>query len=530
MDLSDDRPRAGNTAAAAKPFKVFISYRRGDTAGQARLLHRDLSDRFGAESVFMDVVGIEAGANFERVIRERVASCSILIALIGPRWATIAEERARGRLLEHEEDYVRIEIEAGLARSSGVRVIPVLVDDAEPPSASTLARPLRQLGLIQAVTLRHAEWDDDVEHLVERIQRAASEPAEEPEPPPEPPPRPAPRPVRSEPRLDAVAPMPDSGHYESVVDLIASEGAVVPVLGSGVNWGDRDQPWEEGSGHLPDAQELAAHLARRFNYAGDFSDLAHIAQYVFLTRGKVDLYKTLRRILATESPPGSIHRFLAGLPAMLQELDLPGQYDHQMIVTTNYDDALERAFDEAQERYDLAVYMASGEHKGRFLHVPYEGEPRAIDVPNEYVDFPIDEYGELERTVIVKIHGAVDNARRPYPWRENYVITENDYIDYLSQRPVESLVPFQILNKMRESHFLFLGYTMGDWNLRVFLQRVWGEQKLGAKSWAIHRDPDPLEKEFWAGLGVDLFSVPLAEYIDELREHLAAHGNARVQS
>jgi len=51
--------------------------------------------------------------------------------------------------------------------------------------------------------------------------------------------------------------------------------------------------------------------------------------------------------------------------------------------------------------------------------------------------------------VIVKIHGAVDGNVADYRWRENYVITEDDYIDYLSERPIESLVPVQILDKLK---------------------------------------------------------------------------------
>ena len=69
--------------------------------------------------------------------------------------------------------------------------------------------------------------------------------------------------------------------------------------------------------------------------------------------------------------------------------------------------------------------------------------------------------------------------------RDNFVITEDDYIGYLTQSPVESLIPLQILNKVRDSHFLFLGYRMRDWTLRVFLQRIWGEQPLEARSWAV---------------------------------------------
>jgi hypothetical protein len=122
--------------------------------------------------------------------------------------------------------------------------------------------------------------------------------------------------------------------------------------------------------------------------------------------------------------------------------------------------------------------------------------------------------------VIVKIHGGlVDNAAGP---RDNYVITEDHYIDYLSRSPVENLIPVQILEKIKDSHCLFLGYSMRDWNLRVFLKRVWKDGRPDASSWAVERDPDTLEKKFWTDLGVDLYAARLTDYVAELSSNLAA--------
>ena len=121
--------------------------------------------------------------------------------------------------------------------------------------------------------------------------------------------------------------------------------------------------------------------------------------------------------------------------------------------------------------------------------------------------------------MIVKIHGAVDGSVGDYRWKENYVITEDHYIDYLSKSPIESLVPVQVLDKLRDSHCLFLGYTVRDWNLRVFLKRIW-EGSLEAKSWAVEPDPDVLEKDFWAQSNVDLYAADLADYVGLLQERL----------
>ena len=190
-----------------------------------------------------------------------------------------------------------------------------------------------------------------------------------------------------------------------------------------------------------------------------------------------------------------------------------------MVVTTNYDDTLERAFGEANEPYDLAVYMASQRHPhyGKFIHVPFKEEPRVAAPANGYTAFPFNKFdaAELERAVIVKIHGGVDSDS----WRDNYVIKEDDYIDYLSHGGIDEVVPLPIKDKLRNSQLLFLGYSMRDWNLRVFLQRLFG-QHLPNNSWAIQREPSKLDAKFWKNMSVELFSAPLGSYVDQLTKQL----------
>ena len=142
-------------------------------------------------------------------------------------------------------------------------------------------------------------------------------------------------------------------------------------------------------------------------------------------------------------------------------------------------------------------------------------------MPNEYVDLPIDEDGVLERTVIVKLHGGATELGEGWPQlRDNFVVTEDDYIGYLTQSPVESLIPLQILNKIRDSHFVFLGYRMRDWSVRVFLQRVWGEHPLEARSWAVDPGLDFLERQLWEHFGVKVIETPMTEFMDELEREL----------
>jgi hypothetical protein len=119
--------------------------------------------------------------------------------------------------------------------------------------------------------------------------------------------------------------------------------------------------------------------------------------------------------------------------------------------------------------------------------------------------------------VILKIHGAVDRLTGE---RDSFVITEDHYIDYLTRTDISNLVPMTLAEKLRRSHFLFLGYSLRDWNLRVILHRIWGEQKLTYKSWAIQLSPQEFDQKFWTKRDVDLLDSRLEDYIPALSERI----------
>ncbi len=312
-------------------------------------------------------------------------------------------------------------------------------------------------------------------------------------------------------------------HCRRVAGAIA-EGRVIPFLGAGVNLGASPPAagWLHGA-YLPTAGELAQYLARKFGYPQDqVPDLVRVSEYASVMNGSGPLYEELHRVFDADYPIGLLPRFLAGLPGQLEP---PGQPRSrcQLIITTNYDDALERAFRESGEPFDLVCYMAEGAERGKFVHWPAGGERTVIDIPNEY--------GQLkagQQTVILKVHGAIDRADSGFE-RDSYVITEDHYIDYLSRTEVGNLLPVMLASQMRRSHFLFLGYSMRDWNLRVILQRIWGEQTLRYNSWAIQRDPDTLDREFWKRRGVDVYDVPLEEYVAALKAALSESQSAATR-
>ncbi|PWT97910.1 MAG: hypothetical protein C5B51_30360 [Terriglobia bacterium] len=148
--------------------RVFISYRRDDSTGYAITLHDHLAAKFGAEQIFRDIDTILPGDDFHEVIRERVGSCEVLIALIGPNWLTCKGESGERRV-DNPDDLVRLEITIALQRK--IRVIPVLVGGATPPKAHELCPQLAPLSRRNAVTLTDAAFRRDVTRLIEDIER-----------------------------------------------------------------------------------------------------------------------------------------------------------------------------------------------------------------------------------------------------------------------------------------------------------------------------------------------------------------------
>jgi SIR2-like domain len=294
-------------------------------------------------------------------------------------------------------------------------------------------------------------------------------------------------------------------HYRFIARRMA-EGQVIPFLGAGVNLCDRTGEPAPGT-TLPSGAELAAHLAQYSEMDGRDHDLVRVSQYLAVLAGPAALYDVLHRVFDRDYPATSLHRFLADLPALLRQ---GGGSGHQLIVTTNYDDALERAFAGAGEPVDVMVYIADGPDRGKFLHRDPDGSETVVTRPNKYDRLSLD-----ERSVIVKIHGAVDRAD---PDGDSFVITEDHYIDYLTRTDVASLIPVKLVARLRHSHFLFLGYSLRDWNLRVILHRLWGSQPLRFNSWAVQLAPAEIDKQAWAQRNVQILPIELAEYIAELRD------------
>lgn len=148
---------------------IFISYRRKDTAAYAGWLFDTLRAHFGEDQLFRDIDNIGLGDRFPEIIEEAIASCDVVIALIGDKWLTVTDEHQRPRL-QNANDHVRRELEAALRRED-VLLIPVLLDGTLMPAAASLPKSIRGLAERNALSLESADWDADVSRLMKAVER-----------------------------------------------------------------------------------------------------------------------------------------------------------------------------------------------------------------------------------------------------------------------------------------------------------------------------------------------------------------------
>lgn len=351
-----------------------------------------------------------------------------------------------------------------------------------------------------------------------------------------------------------------------VIQQRLERGQVIPFLGAGVTFGTRPEGevWEPGSSFPPSGRELSVYLAvlssLLYDDDRDVDDLAKVASYFVDSSGERDsLRQTLREVFKLSCQPPDIHTYLArkslqyedGEPAYARRHDERQTTGVPMlIVTTNYDDLIERAFIQEKRPYDLVIYPTDRAEAANSVLWWKDGEhsrPPIMVAPN---NLRID----LKRTnVIYKMHGSV---HAEFEELDSYVITEDDYVDFLSRMTRQEAIPAQFLYYFRRRHFLFMGYGLNDWNLRVVLrnlrsvlsptsmtahagaggahaaaQRGAGDAAVAVaedesgqdadaagaaygklKSWAIQREPSSLEVTLWENRDVDIFNQDIKTF------------------
>jgi hypothetical protein len=316
-------------------------------------------------------------------------------------------------------------------------------------------------------------------------------------------------------------------------------GKLIPFLGAGASAYSKDQ-----AGGAPPSvgdliQKLAAdaQLGLHCNAPGcqQFKfDLARLASYYQTCVGvRTELDQLLKSAIANPNfTPNPLHHLLARI----------ARETPMLIITTNYDDLLEKAFDDPADGAgpvpyevlvtpvdDLAYEAESNdetgpEHAGGIWHRKTGGE---------HLDFTRVADTDLcldisRRSVIYKIHGSVP---RGTSWPGGYLIAEEDYARFLGRMDREGMVPGAVISHIvkktkrgpvavRDYSLLFLGYGMRDWNLRVLLEQLHVGRLAHEMHYAFVLKPDQMEESLFKNRRVEVYDCDLARFVTNIVANL----------
>jgi hypothetical protein len=146
---------------------VFISYRRDDSGGHVGRLYDALSAHFGRQRLFFDIDHIAPGQDFVQVLENSLGRSSVLLVVIGKRWA--GSGRIGARRIDDPGDFVRLEVARGLLRPE-LRVIPVLIQGVKMPGPAALPDDLKDLSRRNAIEVSDLRWKEDVARLIASLE------------------------------------------------------------------------------------------------------------------------------------------------------------------------------------------------------------------------------------------------------------------------------------------------------------------------------------------------------------------------
>lgn len=224
--------------------KVFISYRRQDSAGYVRALYNELAQYFGHEQIFMDVDDIPLGTDFVSILNRNLQDCQIMLVVIGPQWLDIRNSRGERRL-ENPDDFVRLEVARAI--ENDFTIIPVLVNGADMPAEADLPENLRALSRRQALVLDNKYYKHGIADLTAALEAHLGRPDNTPHQP--------------EPLTPELPPVAKRGATLKVLAGVA----VLLLLGAGLSFwfGATPQPTQPAQSTQPAATAQAGFDCRK---------------------------------------------------------------------------------------------------------------------------------------------------------------------------------------------------------------------------------------------------------------------------
>ena len=309
--------------------------------------------------------------------------------------------------------------------------------------------------------------------------------------------------------------------YHAIARLVAQRNITL-FLGAAASLAD-GRPIK-----LPDGRQLASDLVKLGTYPGKTDDpLTKISQYVVEFAGDRDLILDYIKGRFHDEIPASYQCALTSFLGKVSSRHIP-----RLIVSTNYDTLVERTLESRSIPYVcISHVLGKSKYTGRLIvYEKLDVFTRESILTTKETEEMLQERlsGGGELVILYKMHGSAisylkrgDRDDSIIGTINSIVLTEQDYIEFLDKNTLQRL-PIQVQKLLRQSQFVFLGYSLADWNFRLLLHRL-RKSQAGAdtKHWAILLGNDLVEFVFWQRRGVNIHYVSLVDFLENLNQHLS---------
>lgn len=259
-------------------------------------------------------------------------------------------------------------------------------------------------------------------------------------------------------------------------------------------------------GRLPLARAFYETLRSLIQAPDELGD-ERVTQHFADRYGRGALDAKVHEMLGGPTPePTALHWLLATLTSRLRDKGYRPR--PPLILTTNFDDWMERALLVAGEPYHLFTFRVEEPHAGHFVYRSPSGEVFVVDRPEQFHEVP------GEHAIVVKYHGGLHHD---ISLPVTYAFTRGDSIQ--ATRRLPAALPRAVVDRLTGSSLLFLGHGLADDSVEA-LARELHRRNPSVRSWAIQRLARPGWPLYWREIGVDIVDIWLSRFVLKMHKQL----------
>jgi hypothetical protein len=273
-------------------------------------------------------------------------------------------------------------------------------------------------------------------------------------------------------------------------------------------------------------------LAQVTGLANPPDTLTSITSYYEAKIGRGQLLRLIRGFLGDKKTATPVHELVAD--AARANLNKGGDSDY-LIITTNYDCLMERALENPEKGPPIPYVVLVTSKKDRRVLARFSEDVADRDVLFErhsgkmfparfaFDRQPLPKAGSPPQSaqrlvVLYKIHGCAVESSDAEAGRDGIVISDADYVDYISQMSnADGVIPAAVTNMMGNRRFLFLGYSLSDWNVRSIFKTVQQKRLAEDPDFSVNLYVNDYEQVFFDRNNINVCNTDLKSFVAGIR-------------